>query len=405
MATALLASLDVRRRFRTVFHAHECATARHIVEGHPGHDCAFYPAMRAAEREHRKVEEVFGDQSSNPRHALVSQTHRLDLSLAVGDETAAELRFLSREMERSNIVICYNGVPAERVDADLKRRSRATIDEWLKKVLGFAPDYLFTHVTRPVVSKGVWRDLKLCAHLERRLKATGKRAVYLLLTCGAAIRTREQCDDMAARYGWPRDHHEVYPDLQGPEIGLWRMMQVFNNPARPGSGAVTALLVNQFGFSRERLGSAAPEGVTISDLRRAADVELGLSIYEPFGISPLEPLHSGAVCVVSSVSGCCGFLRRAIGEAGLQERSVKNLVIADFTANPVEHPLQLGQEQRNVIEEAVVESIVQPLLDRLPTSEADRLALLERGQRLAADMGWDRVCEREFLPALKGLMR
>lgn len=405
MPTALLASLDGPGRFRTVFHAHECSTARRVVESHPGHDCAFYPAMRRAEKAHKKVEEVFGDQSSYARHPLVAQCHRLDLTLAVGDETAEELKFLSRDAEKANITVCYNGVPAERVDMDAKRRSRAMIDAWLKNVLGFAPDYLFTHVTRPVVSKGLWRDLKLCAHLERRLKEKGKRAVYLLLTCGAAIRTREQADAMAARYGWPREHHESYPDLQGPEAGIWHMMQVYNNPGRPGSGAVTALLVNQFGFSRERLGSAAPEGVSISDLRRATDVELGLSIYEPFGIAPLEPLHAGAVAVVSSVSGCCGFLRRAIAESGQSEQDCRNLLIADFTSIPVERPLEMSREDRDRIEEAVVEQIAPALMSRLPANENDRMALLERGQRLASDMGWDRVCEREFLPALRGITR
>ena len=32
--------------FRAVFHAHECATMRRIVEGHPGHDTMFYNVMR-----------------------------------------------------------------------------------------------------------------------------------------------------------------------------------------------------------------------------------------------------------------------------------------------------------------------------------------------------------------------
>src|SRR6185437_5305884 len=49
MPTALAAVLDGDRgNFRTVFYAHECATMRRIVEGHPGHDTMFYNVMRAA---------------------------------------------------------------------------------------------------------------------------------------------------------------------------------------------------------------------------------------------------------------------------------------------------------------------------------------------------------------------
>ena len=42
----------------------------------------------------------------------------------------------------------------------------------------------------------------------------------------------------------------------------------------------------------------------------AYDAELGMATYEPFGISQLEPLGSGAVCVISNVCGCAGFVRQ-----------------------------------------------------------------------------------------------
>ena len=51
MPTCLAAILEGdRANFRTIFHAHECATMRRIVEGHPGHDTMFYNVMRAAMR-------------------------------------------------------------------------------------------------------------------------------------------------------------------------------------------------------------------------------------------------------------------------------------------------------------------------------------------------------------------
>ncbi len=405
MCTALLAALDEKRRFRTVFHAHECSTARRIVESHPGHDSAFYPAMRDALARGKRVEQVFGDQADHGRHALIRLAHRLDVTLAVGDETANEMRFLSDEMAASRVEVCCNGVPAARVDLDSKRRSRELVDRWLKNVLGFRPDHLFTHVTRPVISKGLWRNLKLCAHMERRLKDRGERAAYLLLTCGAAPRTRDMVESMAKRYNWPRDHHEGYPDLTGPEIPIWHTMAIFNNPGRPGAGAVTALMVNQFGFTQDRLGAAAPAEITMGDLRRAADVEFGQSVYEPFGIAPLEPLHAGAIAVVSSVSGCRFFAERAITELGRNVEKTHNLLVADYTRDVGPDPLHLTQARRDVIEERVAEELAPILIDRLPRTDNDRLRLLETGQALAARMGWDRVCEKEFLPALRSICR
>ena len=47
MPTALAAILEGERsNFRTIFYAHEVATMRRIVEGHPGHDTMFYNVMR-----------------------------------------------------------------------------------------------------------------------------------------------------------------------------------------------------------------------------------------------------------------------------------------------------------------------------------------------------------------------
>ncbi|MBL8765109.1 MAG: hypothetical protein JNM07_12660 [Phycisphaerae bacterium] len=402
LCTALRCGLD-RGRFRTVFHAHECSTARRLVEHMQGHDTGFYPAMRRATAKSRFVADVFGPQDAHARHALVSRAHHLDATLAVGDETARELRFLSEDMSRANVRVAYNGVPAARVTLAERKRSRARLDAWLRNVLGFAPDYLFTHVTRPVVSKGIWRDLKVCAHLERALAERGQRAVYVLLTCGAPPRSFQDATRMAHEHGWPARHRDGYPDLDGPETGLYRSIEHYNDPARPGAGAIIAVLVNQFGFSRARLGEAAPEGLTLADLRRGADAEFGLSIYEPFGIAMLEPLHAGAVCVVSSVCGCVGLARRALKELGIRERDAHNLLIADFTRPATEHPdpAHLKRGERDAIEETVAAFVATELLKRLPRGDRDRSRLLSVGQRLASRMSWEVVCRDEFLPVLR----
>lgn len=405
MCTALRAAADSPRRFRTVFHAHECSTARSIVEHHSGHDLAFYQAMRRARAKGQHVEQVFGPQTHNPRHALISLAPRLDLTLAVGDATADELRFLNSDFDRHNLVVCYNGVPSEPLTRDHTIASRALLNEWSRRALGFTPDYWLTHVTRPVISKGIWRDILVLTHLERELKKRAKTAAYLLLACGATPRTAKQADAMARDHRWPLDHREGYPDLAGPEIGLWHDFQKFNNPGREGSGAVRAVFVNQFGFTPDRLGSAAPNDLSLTHLRRASDVEFGQSIYEPFGIAHLEPLHAGAICIPTTVCGCVGYVKNASDSLGWNDDALsRNVIIADYTSHDVDEPLAMTRDQRDRIESRVAADVARRLLDHLPTSEENRLDLLDRGQALASRMSWDRVADTMFLPALRNIL-
>lgn len=413
--TALRCAAD-RARFRTLFHAHECSTGRRLTEEHPGMDVAFYPAMNAAMKKGESVGEVFNDQSAFPRHALVERTHVLDGIMAVGPETADELRFLSPAMRESRTKVVYNGLPARKVTLAEKKRSRGLVDQYLEKTLGHVPDYLITHVTRPVPSKGLWRDLTLCSHLAGHLAKSGKTAAYLLLTCGAHARTREQVEEMTKRYGWPVAHQSGFPDLVGPESDLYHQMQSFNvhidrvHPAGTGrQRAVTAVLVNQFGFSQERLGANAPAGLTTADLRRAADVELGMSTYEPFGIAQLEPLHAGAVCVTSTVCGCMGLVRRAMKTAGMERCDV--VLPADFAGQtrhadgtPISHPLSLTVAQRLAIEDGVCAKLAEELAKRLPKNDTDMQRLLDQGQKLAPLMSWEAVVESDFMPAIEGAL-
>ena len=429
MCTALRCAGD-RERFRTLFHAHECATARRIVENIPGHDVAFYPMMRAAMKEGKNIEDVFGDQSDSSRHALVKNTFRLDAVLAVGPETGEELRFLSLPMRNANVKIAYNGLPAPTVTAADKLRSRKMVLSWLKSVAGFEPDYLITHVTRPVISKGLWRDMKVCWHLRERLAEAGKRAVYLLLTCGAVPRSTEQVTLMSQEYGWPLQHRDGYPDLDGPELGIARMIQgvmgythqhvhAMAGAGAGGAGAggsgresegpagkkaqpsLVAMLVNQFGFSRERLGASAPAEMTIDDLRRAADAEFGMSVYEPYGIAHLEALHAGAICMPSTVCGCLGLVTRAMAQEGLTAAECPVVLPAEFTAGSETDAHGMTAHTRDMVEETICEGLADELFARLPKTESDRERLLALGQRLSRRMSWDAVCEAEIIPAMR----
>ncbi len=398
MPAALAATLDPAQRFRTLFHGHECTSARHVVEYHPGHDAAFYPEMHRALAAGESIEDVFGSQRNNYRHQLVSRAHHLDGIIAVGDETANELRFLNPQMHEANVRLCYNGAPGPVTSIEDKLASRKRVLDWLEPLLGFRPNHLLTHVTRPVISKGLWRDLAVCEELDKILCAQGEKAAYLLLTCGAQPRTYEDVTKMNAEYGWPAQHRDGYPDAVGPEVELCCAAAEFNESAH----SVRAIVVNQFGFTKETIGASAPEGLCLQDLRRAADAEFGLSTYEPFGISPVEPIHAGAVAVVTAISGCAGFMHRAAGDLGIDPAAHPCFLVGEFVYPDVA-ATDFDAAALKKVENVECARIAKALATKLPRTTAERAACLEAGQKLAHEMSWDRVCQREFLPALREL--
>lgn len=406
-----LRCIEDKSHFNAVFHAHECSTARRLCERHPAMDIAFYTAMLRGMEQRKSVGEVFMDQSDYARHALVSRVHVMHASLAVGPQTADELKFLSPHMRASNVRIAYNGLPARPVSYEQREKSRSLVDQWMKNLLGSAPDYLITHVTRPVPSKGLWRDVLLLRKLAPLLAERGKTCVYLLLTTAGGARTTEQIAQMQERYAWPMVHHSGFPDLVGPEEGLSRDIASLNTYAAsiPGPGAlppVRGVLINQFGFSPARLGKHAPAELTTADLRRAADVELGMSTYEPYGIAQLEPLHAGAICIPSTTCGCLGLVKRAMAETGLDGTP---LVLpgafverATMLGDRLAQPLELTASDLHQVEDRVCSELASELMKRLPISESQRREYLRQGQLLAEKMGWERVVETDFVPSLPG---
>ena len=395
MPAVLSAILDGQESFRTVFHAHECATARRIVEDHPGHDTMFYNLLDQARAQHLYVNNVFHNLDKFLRHALVGRAYLCDGVIAVGDRTRDELQFMSPNFDDQPIDLVYNGLPDIKLDMKVKKSSRQMLLDYSKKLLGWEPDLLMTHVTRPVISKGLWRDLKVCHELDAKLGAKQKKGVLYILTSGGGVRRAQDVIAMEEHYGWPRNHHENYPDLVGPEVDLWHDISAFN----AGHKNVQVILVNQFGWNRARIGKRLPEKMDIADLRRATDVEFGMATYEPFGISPLEPLACGAICVISNVCGCEGFVRHATGGKGTEV-----VISADYTK--LDHPQSIdelknmGRGQRDAIEARVAGEVASELMKRLAWTDDGREKLLAIGQELIKKMGWDQVIEDGLLPML-----
>lgn len=335
-------------RYRTVFYAHEAGTVRVLVEGHPGHDTRFYNVMVRARQSGFFLENIFGSQRDFFKHALIMAASQLDGLFAVGDLVVDELRFLSPTFADQPIALVYNGVPSPDINLADRWLSKERLQRYAQNLFGHQPSWIFTHVTRLVLSKALWRDLRIMEKLDRQLASRGETAV--LFTLSSTIPSGRRVDDVwrwEAEYGWPINHRADNGDLVGLEIDYYRAVAQFNSVAR----ASRIVLVNQFGWSRDRCGSRMPADMEFGDIRRGTDLEFGQSIYEPFGIGQVEPLASGALCCLSNVCGCVGFINKAGGLA------LPNIVLADYVTLPPSWPearlddlLKFGQWERDIVE-------------------------------------------------------
>ena len=398
MPTVLAAILDPACEFHTAFYAHEVATMRRIVEKHPGHDTMFYNAMKRAHERKLYVNDVFGAQGNFFKHVLVEASKHCDAICAVGDNVVDELRFLAPEFERADIDIVYNGIPAYEIDVSAKLHSKKKLQRYCDRLLGYQPDFIFTHVTRLVHSKGLWRDLRILEHLEGEFRTQDKTGVLLLLSTEVQQRRTREIYSIESAYNWPVAHREGMPDLSGGEANFYTAVQEFNAKSRN----IKIIFINQFGFSRKHCGRRMQKDMDFMDIRRGSDVEFGLSIYEPFGIAQLESLTFGGICVVSSVCGCAGFVRDVSGG-----KDVRNVIIADYTNleshvfPDIEDLLQIGQPVRDEIEHSISEKVAMQICSRLPKDEPEIESMIQTGCELAKHMSWDIVVKNYLLVTLK----
>ncbi|MDB5171434.1 MAG: hypothetical protein JWN51_207 [Phycisphaerales bacterium] len=397
MPTVLAAIMEGERaNFRTIFYAHEVATMRRIVEHSPGHDTMFYNVMRSAVPQGHYVEDVFGDQSGYYKHSLVKAARYCDGIFAVGDYTLKEIRFLGPEFATVDAQLAYNGVPCWKIDVSEKMTSRRKLRQYCKTLLKFEPDYIFTHVTRLVPSKGMWRDLRVLEHLEGQLRQRNETAVLFSLSTEVPARRGDDVRRMEQNYHWPVVHREGHPDLSGGEAAYYAGIQEFNAQSRN----IKVVFINQFGFEQRLCGARMPADMEFHDIRKGSDAEFGQSIYEPFGIAQVEPISFGGICVFSNVCGCAGFVEHAAGGA------TPNVIVADYTDLPEkslrpEQLLAIGQPERDQIEHTVAAMVANELMARLPRTPAEFEQFIERGYELAQKMSWDAVAREYVLPGIQ----
>ena len=394
--TALKAVLDGAPNTRTVFYAHEVASARPIVEKRLGHDITFYNVMSAAAKDGRTLEDVFPEVLSNCKHPLVKAGRYCDYVFAVGDYIQDELRFLDPHFQTMDVDLVYNGVPALPLTLEEKRLSGRRMRQYAANLFGAEPNWIFTHVCRPVLSKAIWRDLRVLHEMGPMLIERGETAVYFLLATLAGQRRPQDVRQMERVYGWPVTHEMGYPDLaQGEEL-LGEMIDIFNRNRE----AIRVVFVNQWDWNQRVCGDRMVQEMSFADIRRGTDVEFGLSVYEPFGISQLEPLCFGAICVPSVVCGCVGFARAAAKGQPFDD----NVIVGDFLkvgeSMTVQELLELSIASRDQIESAEARRLAGDIVDRLPRDEDAVRRRIASGYELAKKMSWEHVVTEYFLPSL-----
>ncbi len=404
MPVVYAAQLTEPGQWRTIFYAHETATARRIVEEHPGHDTRFYNALYKAREWNLSLEATFGNQDDLFKHPILKTAARCDGIFAVGDLVVDELRFLGGSLGAAPIDLVYNGVPSASTDLPARLESKARLQRYCQNLWGYEPDFVFTHVTRLVPSKALWRDLRVMDHLDAMLAKMGKRAVlFVLSTSSPAGRRPEWVAAWEAQYGWPVGHRGDNGDLIDQEGSFFFSdVEPFNRRAQQSK----VVFVNQFGWDRERCGTRMPADMEFLDIRRGSDLEFGQSIYEPFGIAQMEPLNFGALCCVSNVCGCLGFAARAGG--GLE--NIPNIIVANYVNLPEGYwlgspydALAIDSGVRNWIESENSLAAATTIAARLPQTPAAMQALLTRGQEVARAMSWEVVARDYLLPGLRRL--
>jgi hypothetical protein len=407
---------------KSAYVAHEVPTARLLVEADGGHDTRFYNILHLAQKAGLTMDEVFGDQSAFHKDGMVKTAALCDYVLAVGDPVVDELRFLDERFRRKPIDIVYNGAPSRQVFLSATSASNQKLKTYAHTLTGMNPTFIFSHVTRLVTSKGLWRDLRVMEALDPLLAERGESAALIMLTSVIPQgRSAAEAQRMAREYGWPRDHREGWPDLIAYETPLWHAISAFNATAR----ASRIVFINQFGFSRDRCGDTMPADMTFDDLRNGTDLEFGQSIYEPFGIAQVEPLSAGALCVVSDVCGCLGFVRRKLehsteflpleqtgvmqADLGEERRAFLNVLVADYTTLPTPLPssaniirtaMNIGQVERDSVEHHTAGEVAEAIIERLPRNELQKQELIDNGYHLAQQMSWDVIAREQLIPAI-----
>lgn len=385
VATCLNILMDKKPGEKLLFYAHEVSTARMVTEKISGHDVSFYHLLKEDCENKVTMEERFGSFEHFSRNELIKRASLFDEILAVGDWVKSEYMYLNPDVNPNIINICYNGIPFKKAEYSEKTQSRKKIQNYCENLFNYTPDIILTHVSRLVISKGLWRDISLLEELDHYFHEKKLKGFFILLS--SLIGTGRPSNDimnMEKNFGWPVWHEKEWPDLVGYENDIFWSLHYFNAKSK----SIKGVFLNQYGFDQNRLGKRFPEDTTFSDLRLASDLEIGLSIYEPFGIAQIETVPYGGIAVVSRACGCAFLL-----ENGWKNKDLIPFHIIDFaeTMKKDYQWEQLSGDQRNHIEKQIIKQEAKHVFRKLPKNEVEREKLFNLCQSESSYLEWEAI--------------
>lgn len=395
MASALAYEIQkkagTRNNVMTIFYAHEVSTARVVVETHEGHDFSFYNILNIDRPHHVSLEQEFGSYAGYSRNELVKCAIHLNYIFAVSDIVKDEYLYLNPEANPDKIKVVYNGIPFEKINYKLKEDSIERMRSYCETLYNFRPDYIFTHVTRLILSKGMWRDIRILYSLDELFEKMNIKGFFIILsTLIGTGRPSEEIYKMEDEYGWPVNHKQGWPDLVDSEMSLYGYMELFN--AR--SKAIKGVFINQFGFNRSSCGKRIPDNTSVSDLRLSSDIEFGMSVYEPFGISQLETLPYGGIPVLSTSCGCEGLVHSSFKDVYVPVDfiSVPSKYKDDFTSKQSFQNVSI--EFRDKIETEICKNTAEQIIKILPQNEKQRKKRFNKMQKKCSILDWEHIFKK-----------
>jgi hypothetical protein len=312
---------------------------------------------------------------------LIQHGWKLDMVTAISDNVVDEFMFVDPGFSNlTNIPICYPGIATVPCTIESKERARKLLLSYAWTEWGFDLDTSTTlmavHTARAVRAKGFSRDISIIKALGQQLLADGIGILLIIVTA------------------W-----------KGKEGDLIRSLISASEDINSSLPNVRLKVINEFHWPDRAEPGSYPTNLSREDLHQATDISLGLSTYDTFAISPLEPMSCGAICVISTGCGCARRVQKLEGYES-------NIVIADY-ANGLNEILggdddektilEITYQQKRNIEDKAAETFAAKLAEKVPRNKKQRADAQERGTMLAKQMNWDDEITRSFIPVLEDL--
>ncbi len=387
--TMLAAMMDPLGAYKTVLFAHEVPTVRNIIEHHPGHDCAYYNAVKWARHNHYYLSEIFGSQDHNFEHALYVSALHCDNIMALSASVRNDLHFLSPNYNMAKIDVGYPLPSFTDITFEEKSASREKLRDMTESVLGYRPDNVFSRQTDMSTCDAVWRDLHVLYRLEEEFKTAGRTGVYFLVNCKPPS---EEVVTSKTRQG-VRNRRQLQHGNN--EIAFFNYIQELNSRNQH----IKAIMVDERGWKEHAHLCRIPEGMSLQDLRQGSDLEFHLHAYDAASPKAMEALAAGSICVLNRICGGNDLIE------SLAFPKPDNVVVCDYTAVNVplltrESIMSVKKVFRDQVEERVCGDLVETIMRRLPQDQSQREKLFEQGRRLAEQMHPDRICPKYIIPAI-----